>query len=342
MATAIEILNTIRDNSSAAYARLVPAVTKGNFAQVGQAITSDSNIMNEFIKGLINKVALSHIKSKLFNNPLAKLKSQGVPMGNTIEEIFINPAEDMGFQKDGTYLLKNYTPDAKVAYYAMNRQSTYPASIFLTDLKKGLRSINDFNSFYGKIVTSLYSGDNIDEFMLCKKMIGLAADNNHCMIVPCDLAQPKEVSKLITTMSKNFAFPKVDFAPYNIVNAEKIAAEKGTKCNTFCERKNQVLLMANDTDTEIGYEVLATMFHTEPAAIEAMTILIDDFPSEKYDIYAVLCDKESIQMRDVILQTESKFIESNLSWNIWLHHFQHQYISMFGNFVVFAKEKATP
>lgn len=95
--TASLILGTILDESTDIYKTRVPEYTKNNLKQIGDAITEDKNIMNEFISSIINKIALSNVKSKMYNNPLARLKQGGgVPYGATIEEIFVNPAVDQG------------------------------------------------------------------------------------------------------------------------------------------------------------------------------------------------------------------------------------------------------
>lgn len=338
MATAIDILATIRDNASDEFIERVPAVTLENLSQVGNAITKDTNIMNEFITALVNKVAFSNIRSKMFKNPLERLKSAGVPYGNTIEEIFINPATDVGFQKDATYLLKTTTPDGKTAYYGQNRKGCYPLSISESQLAKAFRNEQEFMSFYNSIVSALYSGDNIDEFTLAKQMLGLAIDNGAIEVVESDIAQAKELSKAISNMSKMFTFANSEFCGYNKVNKLKIEAGE-TKCVTFCPTENQVLLVRADAQTEIDYEVLATMFHMEVAKLEAMTILVDDIPCETKDIYAMLLDREAIQIRDTVYRTEVEFIKSNLTWNLWLHHWEFIFLSMFGNAIAFGKTK---
>lgn len=338
MATTLEILNTIRDNASTDYIERIPQATLDNLNQVGRAITSDSNIMNEFIGALVNKVAFSNIRSKMYNNPLARLKSTGVPYGSAIEEIFINPSTDMGYQKDGTYLLKTTTPDGKTAYYGQNRKSTYPMSINEPQIIKAFRSEQEFMSFYNAIVSALYSGDNIDEFTLSKKMLGLSIDSGAMLTIDTDLTQPKEVAKALSNTSKYFTFPNTQYCGYNLVNKEKIASGE-TPCTTFCPTENQCLLLRADAETEINYEFLANAFNIDLVTLKAMTIIVDDIPSEKYDVYAVLCDKEAIQIRDNVFRVETEFIKSNLTWNIWLHHWQYIFLSMFGNATAFGKSK---
>jgi hypothetical protein len=337
--TAYDILGTIRDNADAMYIARVPEATRNNLAEVGKAITADGNIMNTFVTALVNKIALSNVKSKLFKNPLARLKAtSGRPMGNTIEEIFINPATDAGYDTDGTKLLKTTKPDGKVCYYGLNRQSSYPITIAENELQRAFTSEQEFMSLYDGIVTSMLSGDQMDEFMLTKGVIGKAIDEGAILVLEADLTQPKVLAKSIANISKSFAFPSTSYAGYNKVNAASITAGEKA-CITFCDTNRQVLLVRADAQTEIDFEVLATMFHMEVAKLEAITILVDEFPCTTTDVYAVLCDMDTIQVRDMTFKTTSQYIGSSLMWNFWLHHWQYLFVSMFGNMVAFGKAK---
>jgi hypothetical protein len=344
--SAVDILNTIRDNSNTDYIARVPSATRANIEQVGQAITSEKNIMNDFINALINKVALTNIQSKMFHNPLARFKQAiGRPMGNTIEELFINPSTDKGYSTDNTLLLATTKPDGKACYYALNRQSKYPVTINKNALVRAFNSERSFMSFYNAIITSLYSGDQMDEFALAKNVFSVNIDNENIKLIECDITSQKEVAKAMSNMSDYFTFPSTAFNGYNLVNAAAITAGNDTKVNTFCPTENQVLLIRADIATEINYEVLASMFHMELAKLQAMTIKVDTFNTvqlksdntKKFDTYAVLADKEALQMMDDVFETDSQYIGSSMQWNIWLHHWQWLYLSMFANCVAFGK-----
>jgi len=339
MATAVEIMNTIRANSDAMFQDRIPEVTRDNLAQIGNLISQDVNIMNTFMNALVNRIAFTIIKSKMYKNPLAKLKTGGTrPLGNTIEEIFINPAIDVGYSPVQTELLQTTKPDGKTAYYGLNRQGRYKVTVNASDLRRAFVSEGTFSSFFQGLINSLYSGDEIDEFILCKNVIGKTADKDVITVVETDLAQPKELSKAISNVSKGFGFVNTIFAPYNKVNATAIAGGE-TPCKTWCPTNDQCLLLRADAQTEMDYEVLANMFHIELGQLNAMTILFDSITSEKYDIQAVLCDKTAIQMIDNIYQMKSMDVGSSIDMNYWLHHWQTIYISMFSNIVIFGKAK---
>ena len=337
--TVTDILGAIRDNSDDMYIDRVEEYNGDNLSQIGSAITADKNIMNDFMGKLINKIATSNIISKMYNNPLSKLKSSNVPMGSTIEEIFVNPAMDVGYQKDGAMLLKTTKPDGKTAYFGLNRKSTYPTSISKNELKQAFTSENAFMSLYNKIITTLYSGDQIDEFILSKAVVSKTIDEGHVTVIDSDISQPKAIAKAISNMSKAFTFASTKFAPYNKINAGLFTADD-KECITFCPLENQVLLLRADVETEINFEILANMFNMQLAEIKAMTILVDSFPTNNVEIYAVLCDKDSIQIRDNTFEADNFYNGSNMTYNVWLQHWQFIFCSTFGNMVAFGKTKS--
>ena len=334
--TISDILGTIRDNASAMYIERVPEYNKTNISQIGDAITSDKNVMNEFMTALVNKIAFSNIKNKSFKNPLARLKNADMPYGNNIEEIYINPATDSGYSTDGNTLLKTVKPDGKVCYYGLNRKSKYEFSVNMPMLKRAFLSEGNFTEFYNGIVTALYSGDEMDEFILCKNAIGKAIDNGAIKVVESDLANPSEFAKAISNASKHFMFPSTVFCGYN-----KNLKENEKACITWCDTSKQCLLITAEAQTTIDYDLLSTFFNVPTDTLERMTILVDEIPSETANISALLCDVSAIQMRDSIYQTDTFQNVSTLETKLFLHHWETIFFSMFANAVAFGKSTVT-
>ena len=333
--TITDILDTIRDNASDMYIERVPAYTRNNLGQIGDAITSEKNVMNEFINALVNKIAFSNIKNKAFKNPLARLKGNNMPYGNNIEEIYINPSTDSGYSADGNTLLTTVKPDGKVCYYGLNRKSKYEFSINMPMLQRAFLNDSNFMEFYNAIVTALYSGDEMDEFILTKNAIGQCIDKNVMTFVEADISNANSFAKAISNTSKHFTFPSTVFCGYNTHLKEQ---EK--KCVTWCPTDNQCLLITAEAQTSLDYDLLSTFFHVPTDALERMTILVDEIPSTSKNVLAVLCDASAIQMRDSIYQTETFNNVGTLETKLFLHHWQTIYFSMFANAVAFGTDKA--
>lgn len=340
--TAVQILNTIRDQLGEDYASRIPLATKNNIADIGKKLSASDITMNDFMTALINKIGMTNILQLDFESPFKRLYKQDVPMGSTVEEIYINPSVDTGFDTDGTKMLKTTTPDGKACYYGLNRKSTYPTTISKVQVERAFKSEESFMEFYNSVIASLKGGDECDEFLLGKKVLGQAIDNGVVRVLDASIALPedtKELSKSISNISKSFTFANTTYCGYNLAN--KTAIEGGaTPCITSCKKKNQVLFIRADADTEINYEVLAQLFHIPSEALQDMTILVDDIPSTKYEVYAVLADVASLQFRNVTYEITSLYNPSNLCWNFWLHHWQYIYLSMFGNCVAFGAAKS--
>ena len=339
LSTPADILNTIRDNSDKLYASRVPQATQDNLKEIGKAITTDSIRMNVFMDALINRIAQTDIKGRLYQNPLKRLKGPNVPMGSTIQELFVNPAIDAGYKSDPNLLLKTTKPDGKACYYGINRESTYPLTLRQFEIERAFVNNAEFISFYNWIISSLYSGDNIDEFNITKKTLGNCIDNGAMHIVAADIADPKQLAKNISSMSDYFEFESASYCGYNLVNNLSLTSEEKA-CLTFCPKESQALFLTVDANTEINFEYMANLFNLSLVELNNLKIKLDTIPSEKYDIYAILVDTAAIQIRDQQYRTETFWNGATLEMNMWLHHFEYFWVSMFANCVAFGKPKA--
>ena len=102
MATMLQTLNTIRAQASTDYQARVPVATRTNLATIGNVILSYTPIANEFLDVMVNKIAMTLVSSKTIANPLSALKSGSIPLGNDIEDLFVNPATGETFDGEST------------------------------------------------------------------------------------------------------------------------------------------------------------------------------------------------------------------------------------------------
>ena len=328
------ILNTIRANNSALYQERIPEATATNLEAVGNAIMEYEAQQNEFTSALVNRIAFAIVSNRRFKNPLAILKKGGKPFGTDIEEIFTNPVKAVAYDGSATADMLNVTkPDVKTIFHRMNRQDKYPVSISTAQLQKAFTSGGEFEKFVNSIIIAMYSGDEMDEYLLMRNLVADGIKKNKVKTIELtytgDETTSKDLVKLIKTLSANLTFPSRDYNGYNVLNAEGIAGKTITPCTTWTPKENQVILIRSDVDANTDVEVLAKAFNMDKADFLTRKIVVDSFGDE--DTLCFISDENAFEVRDDLYQVRSFDNGSNLTTNYWLHHWQTISLSLFAN-----------
>lgn len=336
----IAIMNTIRANSSAQYQERVPALTASNLEAVGVAITEYEATSNEFIDAIVNKIAFTRVSNRRFNNPLSVLKKGVKPYGTDIEDIYTNPVKAVTFNGSVTDdMLKITKPDVKTLYYRTNRQDKYPVSVTEAQLQKAFTSFADLGKFINSVITAMYSGDEMDEYILMRDAISGSLSEGKLKTLDLtytgDEATSKDLIKLIKTLSANFTFPSKEYNGYNILNAEAISGGTITPCTTWTPFENQILLIRSDVDASTDVEVLAKAFNMEKTDFLKRKFVVDTFGDA--DTLCMIADEAMFQFYDDLYKVKSFDNGSNLSTNYWLHHWQTIGLNLFANAVAIKK-----
>ena len=306
--------------------------TRDNLTAVGSAIMEYKATENEFLNALVNKVALTIVRSKTFKNPLAVLKKGTVPFGTNIEEIYTNPTIGGVYNPSGSELFTPTTPDTKVLYHTRNRQGKHTATIYKSQLMGAFKSYEALEKLLNDIVNSIYSGDNIEEFMLMKELFGSCITGEK--LKTCEVARitndetAKAFVKAVKTIGQGMAFPSTQYNTYADINKGE------TPANTWTPIENQVLLLRNDVSVEVDVELLAKAFNVSYTDLQQRTIIVDNFGSAS-NCGAVLCDEAFVQVYDNLYQLEDVRNGDGLFTKYILHHWQTYSASIFSNAMAF-------
>lgn len=334
MANMQAVLNTILSNASEAYQARVPEATRTNLADVGEAIINHAATRNEFLDALVNKIAMQIVHSKTFRNPLSILKKGSIPLGRNIEEIYTNPVTGTVYDATGGNLLKREMPDVKTIYHTMNRQGMYKATISRAQLLGAFRSYGDLEKLLNSIVNAIYSGDNLDEFLLMKELFATAVSDGLIKTVkgitlPTDEASAKELVKAIKMVGLGMTNPSSAYNTY----ADKNTSDANPVI-TWTPLENQVLILRNDVAVNMDVEMLAKAFNVSYVDFVQRTLLVDSFGSDT-DTLAILCDEAYVQVRDVLTDMETFHNGEGLYDNYMYHHWQSYSLSLFANAMAF-------
>lgn len=357
-ASTLDILNTIRANASYEYQNLVPAVTKAtDIPKVGEVIYGTPALANQFINALVNRIAIVRANSAVFNNPYADLKKGYLEFGETIEDIFVNIAKviDYSAEKAEGREFKRTLPDVRSAFHVMNWRVMYPITIQDEDLKLAFLSMEGVQDLIAKIVDSVYTAAEYDEYLLFKYLMIKAIANGKMYPVSIGAgtaATMNEAAVAFRGTSNIFPFMS---SKYN---------EYGVKTTTPKER--QVIFMDAQFNAQFDVNVLASAFNMDKADFMGRLKLIDDwtsFDNERFDVIransdgieevtaaelalladvkAVILDSEWFQIYDNNNKMTEKYVASGLYWNYFYHVWKTISSSPFANAVAFVTTNGT-
>ena len=354
-ASTVDILNVIRQNASLAYQNQVPVVaTATDIPKVGEVIYGTPAIANEFINALVNRIAIVRVQSATFNNPYAILKKGYLDYGESIEEIFVNIAKVFEFSQEKAEAreLKQYKPDVKSAFHVMNWRVIYPVSVSDEELRMAFLSAEGVTDLIARIVDTVYTAANYDEFLLFKYMLIKSVSSGKFAPVPVDGTTPNNWAKAFRGISNMLPFMNTKYNASGVLNTTP--------------KDRQVIFMDAQFNADFDVDVLSAAFNMNKADFMGRLFLIDDwtnFDNDRFTVIrqnsdgieevtaaeltlmskvkAVIMDEEWFQVYDNLSRFAEKFIASGLRWNYFYHTWKTVSMSPYANAVVFVDDSAT-
>ena len=338
-----KVFNVIRANASEVFVNTVPSATKDNIQVIKNILFNDSYqpMLNEFVGTLINRIGLTIIRNKSYNNPLAIFKKGSVPLGTDIQDIYENPAEAEAYEYSNTAMAKLLTitdPDTHVAYYRRNRQDLYTKTIAREGLQGAFNSWEEFENFIASITNSLYSGNYISEFNYTKQLVDGAYDSGKIIekvvTAPSNEATAKAFLKQLRSLYDLMSFPSTEYNAYS-----KFSGAKGT-ITTWTDKDRICLIIRADVMAEVDVEALASAFNIDKADFIGRIIKVDKFEND--EILGVVCDESWLQIYDNIFRFDEFYNARTMTWNEYLHAWGTYAICPFANAVALVTTASKP
>lgn len=354
-ASTIDILNVIRQNASYEYQASVPVVTQTtDIPKVGEILYGTPALANIFINALVNRIALVRVKSATFNNAYAKFKKGYLESGETVEEVFVNIAKAREFsaEKAEAREFKRTIPDVRAAFHTINWRVQYPVTIQNEDLRTAFTSIGGVEDLIAKIIDSVYTAAEYDEFLLFKYLLIKAIAHGKMYPVAFDATDFKDGAVKFRGTSNKITFMNTK---YNL---------EGVHTNT--PKSDQYIFMDADFNAGFDVNVLASAFNMDKAEFIGKLELIDDFTTfdnDRFDIIradstqleevtddelalmadvkAVLVDSEWFQVYDNLINFTEDYVAAGMYWNYFLNIYKTVSSSPFSNAIVFVDDGAT-
>ncbi len=338
-----KVFNVVRANMNEVYMNTLPSATEDNIQAISNILFNDAYqpMLNEFVSNLINRIGLTIVRNKSFDNPLKIFKKGSVPLGTDIQDIYENPANAEEYEYSNTAMAKLLTitdPDTHVAYYRRNRKDMYTKTITREGLQGAFVSWDKFEEYISSITTSLYSGNYIDEFEYTKALVDGAYDNNKVIVEKVDAVTDETTAKAFIKKARalysKLKFPSTQYNAYS-----KFSGAKGT-IKTWTNEDRVVLITTSDILAEVDVDVLARAFNIDNTKFLGRVIEVDQFANP--EIQAVICDESWLQIYDNLFRFDEFYNARVMAWNEYLHVWGTYAICPFANAVVLATELPKP
>ena len=357
--SSVDILNVIRNNATVDYKHYVPVATPDaeSIREIGAIIMDMPQLQNEFLSALVNRIGRVILTSKMYENPWAVFKKGLMEFGETIEEIFVDIAKPFQFDPAvaETQIFKREKPDVKSAFHIMNYQKYYKVTIQNDQLRQAFLSWQGITDLIAKIVDSMYTGANYDEFQTMKYMLAKNILNGRIKGVTIPTVTSANAKSIVSTIkgtSNDLEFMNTE---YNIAGV-----------HTTSKKDEQYVILNTSFDATMDVEVLASAFNMDKAEFMGHRVLVDGFGkldiarlNELFaddptyteigsneltalnEIPAILVDKDFFMIFDNFVNFTENYNGEGLYWNYWYHVWKTFSVSPFANAVMFIPETQT-
>lgn len=351
--SSVDILNVIRNNATINYQNYVPLATPNadSIREIGAVIMDNPQLQNEFLSALVNRIGRVLITSKMYENPWAMFKKGLLDFGETIEEIFVNIAKPYQFDPAvaESNLFKREIPDVRSAFHIMNYQKYYKTTIQNDQLRQAFLSWQGITDLIAKIVDSMYTGANYDEFQTMKYMLAKHVLDGRMYPVTIPTVSDTNMKTIVSTIkgvSNNYEFMS---SKYNLAGVQN-----------YSMKSDQYLLINSKFDATMDVEVLASAFNVDKAEFAGKRVLVDSFGSLDIDrlnilfagdptyteisetdlealdaIPCILVDKDWFMIFDNYFNFTEQYNGEGLYWNYWYHVWKTFSVSPFANNALF-------
>lgn len=326
---------------------------------IGDYIMTYQPYQNAFVNALVNRISMTLVTSRLWDNPWSVFKQGYMEFGETVEEVFVNIAKPHSYDPHTaeSKIFEREIPDVRSAFHTMNFQKFYKVTIQNDQLRQAFLSWSGITDLIARVVDSLYTGMNYDEYVVMKYMLAreiLSGQLEPKTVVAASSADNlKANAAALRAASTALTFLKTDYNRAGVYNAT--------------ERNRQYLIVDATFEANMDVEVMAAAFHMEKAEFLGHLIVIDSWT--KHDtarlaelfandstysaftngditnlglINGLIVDRDWWMVFDNFQNMTENYNGEGLYWNYWLHVWKTFSCSPFANAIVFVTSAGTP
>ncbi len=353
LVTALNYMREMSVKDGRVYHQYIPCVTSSSsISDFGTPILDPENtaVLNDFV-GLLKKVVYTAVWNKTFNSPLAQLEGERMPLGQFVEETYINPIKPRGFDiNDFSGLLQKYSAEVASEFLTVNSDLQYCVTVTREKLRNAFTSWDNLEEFITGMTNALYNGAYITRYNQTKGLPLAAfkkgAIKYEVITNPTNEATAKALVRKIRADYSKMQIPSTAYNAWQDVKGEGAFALK-----TWTDPEDLVILISADVEALVDVEVLAAAFNLDKDSFLARKITVDDFSQYNDDgtvavdgsmIKAVLCDRAWFRIKTQDFAMEDFRNPNNRTYQLYLNDVRMVNYSLFANAKVYTTAEPTP
>ena len=353
LATALNAMREMSVKNNSIYHQYVPVVTESTtIGEFGAPILDSQNlaVLNDFV-GLLKKVVFTAVYNKTFSNPLTELEGERMPLGNFIEDVYVNPAKARGFDiNDFAGILQKYEAEIATQYLAVNSDLQYCVTITREKVRNAFTSWDQLEGLISGMVNSLFNGAYITRYKQIKGLplaaFKAGAVKYEVITNPTDKAT---ATALVRKIRADYSKMQVPSTAYNAW--QDVKGEGAFALQTWSDPEDLIILISADVEALVDTEVLAAAFNMDKDSFLARKITVDSF--DQYDadgnkavdgsmIKCMLCDKSWFKIKTQDFAMDQWYNPNNRCWQYYLNDVRMVNYSLFANAKVYTTAEPTP
>lgn len=333
----VDLLNQIRENQSQEYKDRVPVATAKNLSEIYALLQAYPTQYNEFITTLSNRIMKTMFFSRVWKNPLKPLHKGMMPIGYTIQQIFVDMAERKGLKDNygdnaEQSLLGTTIPTVHEKFISKNFMYKYKVTISEERLASAFNSEYGLESLCNQLLVARQRKAYQDEYTDMKGILTRQKEvsENGAFFSKGVIQRICEDSDLKTSavVKLKKGFSANELAEELQTKIEEMGFQTKNynlaKVETFTDPSELMIFTTPRYKAKLNVETLAYAFNIDKADVPNKRVTIDSFPQYQidgvnYNIIAVIGDNELIQQWDTLNTTKQFENGDNLTRNVWLH-----------------------
>lgn len=351
--TALNKMREMSVDQGSIYHQFVPVVTESTtIGEFGAPIldSQNLNVLNDFVS-LLKKVVYTAVRTKTFNNPLAELEGERLPLGQFIEDVAVNPSKARGFDvNDFAGLLQRYEAEIATQYLTVNSDLQYCVTITRDKIRNAFTSWTNLEEMITGMIQSLYNGAWLTRYNQAKGL-PLAAFNGGAIkyeVIP-EVVDEATAKNLVRKMRADFSKMKIPSTKYNAW--QDVKGEGAFALKSWCDPEDVVVLISADVEALVDVEVLAAAFNMSKADFLGRVIVVDDFSQYDEDgnvavdgsmIKAMICDRGWFKIKTQDFDMSDFWNPNNRTWQYYLNDVRMVNYSLFANAKLYTTAEPTP